>query len=301
MAGSVDPGTQRRKLGRQLHSLRRKESLTQREVAARLEWSLTKIIRIEKGGVSVSVTDLKALLGLYKETNDEKVDQLTDMARSGHGQSWSDQYRGLISDEYAKYLALEGSAASLFISHPFLIPGLLQTGEYATALAASHQEGEESQRMVELRVQRQERMFGKQGEPALADLTFLIGEEALHRWIGGPGTMADQLRHLLETAKRPNVNLRIIPYQAGAHPGMAGSSIMIRLPDEETAVFNEGAGGDLLNEGDLVTITDSIDRFAKMEKLALPADRASDRILEMIGYFAHAATRDPNHSPAEQS
>ena len=297
MAGSVDPGTQRRRLGRELRPLREQKNLTQGEAAQELEWSLTKIIRIEKGAVSLSVTDLRALLTLYGQKGPKKVARLMDLARGGHGQSWSDQYRDVISYEYAQYLALEGSASALWVFHPFLMPGLLQIVDYSEALADSHQESKQNRRMVELRMQRQNQLFGEpaggdENEPA--QLTFLVSEAALHQWIGGPAVMAAQLQHVLDMSKRPNIGVRVIPYAAGAHPGLLGSSILIQLPDDNRAVFNEGSPAGL-TEDDAVT-TRTVEYFETMEKLALSPSETAELIGEMIGFFtARAAATD---SPA---
>jgi hypothetical protein len=290
VAGSVDPGTQRRRLGRELRPLREQKNLTQSEAARELEWSLTKIIRIEKGVVSLSVTDLRALLALYGQQNPKKIARLMDLARGGHGQSWSDQYRDVISYEYAQYLALEGSAAALWVFHPFLVPGLLQIVDYSRALADSHQESKQNRRMVELRMQRQNQLFGESdggGENRPIRLTFLMSEAALHQWIGGPAVMAAQLQHVLDMSQRPNAQVRVVPYSAGAHPGLLGSSILIQLPDDNRAVFNEG-GPAGLTEDDAVTAK-TVEYFETMEKLALSATETAEMISEMISFFTARA------------
>jgi transcriptional regulator with XRE-family HTH domain len=291
VAGSVDPGTQRRRLGRELRPLREQKNLTQSEAAEELEWSLTKIIRIEKGAVGISITDLRALLTLYGEVDPKTVTKLMDLARGGRGQSWSDQYRDVISSAYARYLALEGSASALWVSHPFLVPALLQIVDYSAALADSHQESTQNHRMVDLRMQRQNQMFEKsdsEGEPT--QLTFLISEAALLQWIGGPAVMAAQLRHVLDMGERPNVHVRVVPNSAGAHPGLLGPSILIQLPDNERAVFNEGSAAGL-TEDDQDTITRTVKYFETMEKLALSASETVDLIGEMIDFFSDRASR----------
>jgi transcriptional regulator with XRE-family HTH domain len=290
VAGSVDPGTQRRRLGRELRPLREQRNLTQGEAAKELEWSLTKIIRIEKGAVGVSVTDLRALLTLYGETNRKKVARLMDLARGGHGQSWSDQYRDVISYEYAQYLALEGSASAMQVFHPFLVPGLLQIVDYSEALADSHQESTQNRRMVDLRMQRQNQLFGDSGggQDDPAQLTFLLSEAALRQWIGGPAVMAAQLQHVLDISERPNVGVRIIPFSAGAHPGLLGSSILIQLPDDEWAVFNEGSPTGLTEDNE--TTTKTVEYFETMEEIALSTSETAELIGEMIGFFTARAT-----------
>lgn len=299
MAGSADPGTQRRKIGIQLRRLRRAKSLTQREAAENLEWSQTKIIRIENGGVSLSVTDLHALLTLYEVTDREKIDYLAKLARGSHGKSWAETYRDLITSQYAQYLALEGSASSILAFHPFLIPGLLQTEEYALALAASHQESDQNHRLAELRIRRQQRVFGEPSDTAadeLPDLVFLVNEEALHRWIGGPDVMTRQLEHLLEVAKLPNASIHVIPYRAGAHPGLLGPSILLRFSDDEVVIFNEGAGEEIVSGDDPKKIADYVGYIDTMRALALLDGRGEELIKEMISFFAKA-TDLPSAAP----
>jgi transcriptional regulator with XRE-family HTH domain len=300
MAGSsMDPGTQRHKIGVKLRKLRKTRNLTQREVADRLEYSLTKIIRIEKGSVGVSVTDMRALLELYEVTEPKAIEEMTKLARDSHTQSWSEKYRDLITPQYAQYLPLEGSASTLAVFHPFLIPGLLQTAKYAMALAHSHQESAQNHRLAELRMQRQQRVFGKPGDDTPRPpekLKFLVSEEALHRWIGGPEVMRDQLEHLLEVGTRPNVELKVIPYSAGAHPGLLGPFILLRFrddDDDEAIVFSEGPGEDLLSRDDPDKAINSIEYFEIMDKLALPEDQADALVTEMIRYFDAVAEDSP--------
>lgn len=291
MAGSLDPGTQRRKIGIQLRRLRQAKSLTQREAAESLEWSQTKIIRIEKGGVGLSVTDLRALLTLYEVSDGKTVADFTELARGSRGQSWAETYRDLITSQYAQYLAMEGSASAILVFHPFLIPGLLQTEEYAAALADSHQESEENHRLADLKMRRQQRVFGEAGGPTgddLPDLVLLVSEEALHRWVGGPEVMAQQLEHLLDLAKLPNVSIHVIPYRAGAHPGLLGPSILLRFSDDEVVVFNEGNGQDVLSGDDPRKTANAVEYFDTMRALALPYGQAEELIREMSSYFAQA-------------
>jgi transcriptional regulator with XRE-family HTH domain len=272
MPMAYDPSINRRKLRSALRTARRSAKLTQREAAEALKWSLSKIIRIEAGTQGISVTDLRALLQLYNVTDDDAVKSLTDAALGSRGQSWWTPFREVISPQLAQYLGHEGSAISIKTFHPFLVPGLLHTEEYATGLLRVHLGPELTRRVVDLRMERQERIFEQDMPP---ELIFLIGEEALHRWIGGPAVMGRQLRRLLEVTDQPAVSLQIVPFSAGAHPGLLGPFILLGFEDPgEDLLFLEGATGDLATRDDHELITRYAEHFEVIRDLALPYDEA---------------------------
>src|SRR3984885_6155469 len=175
MSTREDPSRQRRRLRVELRRGRGAAGVTQRQAVEQLEWSLSKLIRIEAGTVGVSVTDLRAMLQLYGVTNQALVDNLTEAARGSKGQSWWSQYRESITPQFAQYLGHEGSASSIRVFHPFLIPGLLHTEEYAFELLRVHSGTEKARRLTDLRMERQRKLF-EQAEPP--DVAFVLDEEA---------------------------------------------------------------------------------------------------------------------------
>ena len=278
-----NPSSQRRKLKAGLQKARGAAGLTQREAAQRLDWSESKLIRVENGEVSVSVTDLRAMLQLYGVTDQQAIEDLADAARGSRGSSWWSGYRDVVSPKFALYLGQEASASSIRVFHPFLIPGLLHTDDYAFELLRVHCGDEAARRIVEMRRQRQLNLLGHGDSP---EVTFIFGEEALHRWIGSPAVMQRQLQYLLDASEQNAISVEVIPFSAGAHPGLLGSFILLGFEDPaEHLLFVEGLSGDLVSRGD----QEKVDRFTRyfdaMRKQALPADQAKALIEQLIEEF----------------
>lgn len=267
-----DPSLQRRMLARNLRKGRGAAGLTQREAADRLEWSLSKLIRIESGAQGISVTDLKATLELYGLTDPDQVAMLAEAARGSRGQPWWTAYRDIVSPQFATYLGYEGKATSFRIFNPFLIPGLLHTEEYARALPGDYGEPERDRRIVDLRTERQERVFTRPG----TELAFFIGEEALYRWIGGARVMRRQLEHLLEASERSSVSVGIVPFRAGSYPGLRGPMVLVGLEEtDEQVLFLESVSGDQLLRDEPEKISEYAEYFERMATLVLPAEEGN--------------------------
>jgi transcriptional regulator with XRE-family HTH domain len=289
MVEAGDPSFQRRKLARNLRRGREAAGLTQREAADRLEWSLSKLIRIESGAQGISVTDLKAILELYGLTDPDQVAMLAEAARGSRGQPWWTAYRDIVSPQFSGYLGYESQAVSFRIFNPFLIPGLLHTEEYATALPGDYGEPERDRRIVDLRSERQERVFARPG----IKLAFVMGEEALCRWIGGAHVMRRQLEHLLEVSGRPGVSVRIVPFRAGSYPGLRGPMILAGLGEsDEQVLFLESVSGDQLLRDDPEKISEYSEYFEKMMRLVLPVEEGSALLRERIELLQQAEQGD---------
>lgn len=285
MAASGDATVQRRILSKALRSQRERAGLTQHEAAGRLDWSQSKLIRIETGGQGLSVTDLKAMLELYQVTDAGITSDLMMAARGSRGLSWWHQYRDIVSPQFAQYLGHEDIASSFRIFSSFLIPGLLHTEEYASALLDAFQEPERTLRIVRLRLERQKRLLAN---PEL-DFKFIINQEALYRWIGGPDAMRRQLQHLLDISRQPNISIQIVPFTAGAHPGLGGSFIMIDIAAaNDSMVFLESVGGDKLIKDDPDNIAKHGEYFKRLDHLSLPSGRAAALLEALIDRLLHA-------------
>ncbi len=282
-----DPSSERRKLRTQLRRARGAAGLTQREAAQRLDWSESKLIRVENGEVGLSVTDLQAMLQLYGVTDEQAVADLSDAARGSRGSSWWSGFRDVVSPKFALYLGQEASASSIRVFHPFLIPGLLHTEDYAFELLRVHCSDEEARRIVEMRRQRQQNLLGHADSP---DVIFVFGEEALRRWIGSPAVMERQLQYLLDASEKAGISVEVIPFSAGAHPGLLGSFILLDFEDPaESLLFVEGLSGELVSRGDKEKVDRLTKHFAAIRKQALPADQAKALIEYLIEEFRQAA------------
>jgi transcriptional regulator with XRE-family HTH domain len=280
-----DPSAQRQRLGTELRRRREVLNLKQREAAKELEWSLSKLIRIEAGAHSVSVSDLKSMIDVYKISDAHQVEALMSAARASRGQAWWSRYREAVQPPYARYLGHEGSAESFRVFHPFLAPGLLQTEEYATELLKVLPDQHAARLLVELKMDRQERLFAQPG----LSFTFIMGEEALYRWIGGRQVMQRQLAHLVRAAGRTNLELRIVPFDAGAYPGLIGPLVLLRLVESgEYVSYVENVGGDQLIRDDPDTISRHQEYFETMIDLSLSQERGDALLRERIERLRHA-------------
>ena len=226
---------QRRRLRTQLRDIRGVSGLTQEQVAAAMEWSVSKIIRIETGLVGISVNDLRALLALYEISDEAQVGEMLDLARAGRRRTWLAAYRHLLSPGFKLFVELEADASIIKQFHPSIIPGLLQIPEYATACItagfAAADPTVDISTMVEIRSRRQREIFDQEEPPSL---TFVLDEAALRRTVGGRDVMRKQLSRLVELASGPHVTVAIIPFSHGAHAGFAGPYIIAEFPDNES-------------------------------------------------------------------
>jgi hypothetical protein len=268
--GRVEPDVQRRLLSRELRSARGRNGHTQLTAALALEWSLSKFIRIERGETGVSITDLRALLSYYKIHDPDYITRLEELARTSRYRPF-DKYRDVINKPFAKYLGHEAAADGILQYQHFLIPGLLQVEEYARAVLSANIDDERKVELtVELRAERQKRfMQPDSGRTA----SFIIDEGSLHRLIGGPSVMATQLQHLLKTAEAPSVQIRVVPFSAGAHRGLTTSFVLLEFAQDPNAdvVFLESADEDsrILDDQEAIDLYKT--RFESMRSLAVDA------------------------------
>ncbi|MEU2060167.1 helix-turn-helix transcriptional regulator [Streptomyces sp. NPDC013455] len=276
MTPPVDPSLNRRKLRLALRQARERAGLSQREAAERVEWSQSKLIRVETGTVSVSVSDLRALLGLYEVRDPDRVRELEEAARGSKGPSWWSKYHEVVSPQFAQYLGYESAATSLNTYHPIVVPGHLQTRGYAEALLAPRGlDRERARRVVDLRMERRERMFDS-GEGPVA--TLVLDEAAVRREIGGKDVLAEQLEQLLDLGARDRVRLRVLPFSAGAHYSTLGSFVLLGFPDDDDLLYLEHAAGSMTGGEDMELLARYQECFQTIMDLALGDTESLDLI-----------------------
>jgi hypothetical protein len=198
-----------------------------------MDWSLSKVIRIESGAVGISTNDLRALLSLYEIRDRHQTDELIELARVGRQTSWWGKYRHDITAQYLQYIEFEEAVSVCREYSPFIIPGMLQTREYATSvmrkLATRDDPEEQIQARVEIRMARQQLL---QREPS-PNLLTVINEAAIRHMLGERDAAGEQIAKLIELANRPNVTLEILPFRAGIRRGMLDPFIILEFPDPE--------------------------------------------------------------------
>jgi transcriptional regulator with XRE-family HTH domain len=262
----------RRQLHTELYRLRLAAGLTQSDVARAHEWSASKVHRIEKGHVSISRTDLLALLDQYGVTDSDAVETFLDLARDARRRPPYAAYRDVFSPEIIRYLGYEASASWIGEMALTIVPGLLQTADYTRALMAAGQglDGRRAERIVASRAERQ-RMLDR---PQAPRVSFLLDESVLLRPIGGAAVLRAQLAHLLEVARSPRVDVRVLPMALGAHAGLRGSFVLLRFPaiTDPDIVFVENRVGDAIFENE-AEVTDNFTRvFDDLQGLATETD-----------------------------
>ncbi|WP_210575609.1 helix-turn-helix transcriptional regulator [Streptomyces sp. GESEQ-4] len=266
MPRPVDPSLNRRRLRIDLRQAREKAGLTQREAAEALEWSLSKIIRIEAGTVSLSVTDLRALLQQYGVTDPQLVAELEEAARGSKGQSWWTEFSDVLNPSFTQYLGYESAANSVRTYHPIVVPGFLQTEDYAEALLAPYAPQERIRRVVELRTARQDRLFEGDDSP---ELSFVVDEAALRRRIGAPAVMRHQLQHIKNVMELPRVTLQVLPFSAGGHYGTLGSFVLLGFKGDDDLLWVEHSAGQLAIRDDHELVARYQECFATISDIAL--------------------------------
>ena len=219
----------RRALGRRLTQLRAASGKSRREVAeARLGISEPTLHRIETGKVPVTVANVRALCWLYG-ADQSITDALAELALGTSQQEWWDASSAL-PDWFKLYVGLEASASRISCYDGVVVPGELQTEQYARAVFGAEQpaDAEAAERHVKLRTHRQKALFSRTPAPQLVTV---LGEGALTRPVGGADVLAAQIAHLQRTARRDHIEIKVLPWSVGAHAAMAGAFRILEFED----------------------------------------------------------------------
>lgn len=227
MARGQGPTVRRRRLASELRRLRESAGLTIDEVGDKLECSASKISRIETGHVGVTPRDARDMLELYGLPGDER-EALVQLAREARTRGWWHKYNEVFT---GAFVGLEADASSLHAFQALLVPGLLQTEHYARAVFRAMRPDDtepEIERRVSARMERQRLLT----DPAPPEYWAVVDEAVLHREVGGPEVMAEQLSRLVQAATLPHVTIQVVPFDAGAHPGMEGPFLILGFPEQ---------------------------------------------------------------------
>jgi transcriptional regulator with XRE-family HTH domain len=269
MPPAPDAAVQRRRLRGELRRARTAAGHTQSEVAVAMDWSPSKLTRIELGKVSVSTTDLKALLDHYGVKDPAEIKRLTEMARASKPeQAWWTEYREFITPEFLDFLRYEVSASSIYHFEPAVIPGLLQEEAYTRAVLEELTSAERVEKLIQLRLRRQKELLRREDGP---EMVFVMDEAALHRWVGGHDVMSRQLERLKEIAnEHRNITIDVVPFTAGAHPGMKGPFLILQFADDldEDVLFLENFRGDMISRDERAELDRARDALVRLQDLA---------------------------------
>ncbi len=246
----------RRRLRVALRSARVDAKVTQGAVAEALDWSLSKVVRIEQGTVPVRPTDARAMLNLYRSRKPEEIESLIQLAREAREAKSFSEYDNVTSSTFKELVAQEQGANDIWKYEPTVVPGYFQTQDYSRhLLQAIGRASSEIDKIVELRSLRQS-ILDLPGGPVL---NVILGEAALVRPIGGAEVMRDQIALLIELSSQERVHLQLMPFAAGAHPGLGEPFTVLQFDDPylEDSLYLEDAGKRVTARDD----ADSVERY----------------------------------------
>jgi transcriptional regulator with XRE-family HTH domain len=228
------PTVVRRQLGRRLRKLREAAGKTETAVEKELKISRTKLWRIEKGEVPVKPNDVLGLCRYY-DVDGEFTDALINLAHGTtlDGGGWLEDYSDVVPDWFRLYVELEQAASRIQVYEGEVVPGPLQTADYAMATfrAARPDDAEESfGRHVGLRMERQEVLFNRVPPP---HMLIVLGAGVLVRHVGGRAVMRKQVERLRRLDELDHVEIKVLPWDAGAHAAMAGGFRILDFQDSE--------------------------------------------------------------------
>jgi len=229
------PAVARRRVRLALRRDRQGTGLSQGEVARNLGWSLSKMQRIETGEVTVSGSDLRALLDMYGVTDRDQIDRLLEDSRISRRERWwtAPEYREHLTPGLLQLLQFEAEATTIRVYQPHLIPGMLQTPAVADSVMNwwdENQTGPGRQVRYDVRMLRQQRIIDGDDPPVYL---LILDESVIRRNLGGAAVMAEQLEALAAMASRPNVHLRIVALDEGGIVGMVGPFTILSLADDD--------------------------------------------------------------------
>lgn len=282
MATDQGPVVQSALLRGELVRLRRESGLTQEQVAADLEWSPSKLIRVEGGRSSITKVDLDALLARYGVTSESTRERLQLLNRGARERGWWDKYRDDVAQPYLTYVGFEAGAAFVREYESSFLPGLLQTADYAEAVTVNSVDAVRVAAIVGLRLQRQSELAQRDPRPRQY---YVVDEAVVRRHVGiakSPDIMPDQLRRIADEAEQDElVTFRVIPFGAGAHRGLYGPFTLLEfdggLPD---VLYIDAGRGEFASMvmGDDPRVTEYRDDFELLLEDALSADKSIELI-----------------------
>lgn len=248
-----------------LLDLRERAGLKREEAAKILRVAPATVRRMEMAEVSLKIPYLQLLLKAYGVT-DEEAEGFVQLAEDANRPGWWQRFHDVLPGWFSMHVSLEGAAALIRQYEPHFVPGLLQTEDYARGVLRSGAIGqtrpEDIQRLVDLRMQRQE-LLTREDAPRL---WVVMDETVLRRPVGGPEVMRAQIDKLLEAAKLPNVTLQVAPFANGPHPGTYGPFVLFRfaMPELPDMVYSEYLTGAVYLDArtEVATHLEVMDRMA---------------------------------------
>ncbi len=280
-----NPTLRARRLAAELQRRREATGMSRDEVARQLEWSTSTLFRIETRRNRPQPGNVRMLLELYGVTGPER-DGLIQLTREARQPGWWHSFRDVLPNPYEVYIGLEAGAASIRNFEPIVVPGLLQTADYARETFRNgpiELDPEEVERLLEVRLARQQ-ILTRDDRPRL---WAVIDEAVIHRAVGGSEVMRGQLRHLADATRQGKTTVQVVPYRAGAHAGTTGPFVILDYAHvtDPAVVYVETLAGDIYLEE-----RSDVDRYTLAFDRLVAAALHPDESVRLIEQAAHAMT-----------
>lgn len=302
-----DSSVSARQLRNLLKAARIKSGMTQREVAKATYWSASKVIRMESGTVSVSVTDARALVELYG-VPEPRRSEIIALAQAAKEKSEWAAYAEFVNPATMQLVASEADAAVLSSFQPVLVPGVLQTEQYTESILRylrGPKSEERTQAYVELRAQRMERLLRDNG---VRQLKFVLDESVIRRCVGGPEVMEHQLRRLLEVSELPFLTLRVVPFELGIYRSIRVPFVVLEFPrpqDEDLLYLEYPQRDEIVRPKDVnpreknpTAPSTYLEIFAGLEELT-SAEQTQALLLDAVADMQRRRGLPPDPAPTE--
>lgn len=281
------------RLGDELRKLRTENDVTLEQAAKHIERSRQTLWKIETGkpGATIKNLELNALCDLYQAPTEVRQ-FLFALAEITRVKGWYQKFADLLPPNFDMYIGLEEGASELCNYESELVPGLIQTEDYAREVVrvpwmTGVPGTREIERRVKMRLRRQDILIRDDPEPVKLDV--VLNEAVLRRPVGGPTVMTEQLHHINELGSLPNVSVRVIPFDAGLHEGIiAGPFVIVRLPgDNPTVVYVDAFTGMLFYDQDKEVVRYEAS-FLEIRKLSLAQQASRELITQVAEEFSRA-------------
>ncbi|WP_067890818.1 helix-turn-helix domain-containing protein [Actinomadura chibensis] len=267
------PTMRSRKLGAMLRELRESRDLTLQKAARLLNRTPSSLSKLETGKRGIRRPALEHMLDRYQLTDADQRSALYELARDSKKKGWWLRYEGKLSPSTLDYISLEAEATVIRSSQLHLIPGLLQTKQYARAVIAcdvTNKGTPDFDGLVEIRMRRQQVLFEEKAPRMWA----VVSEGALRQCFGGTEVMREQLIRLNELSMLPNLTLQILPFIVGGHAGINGSFTMLTTNDLSVVLVENLRTGWYLEDSDEIASYDVVFNHQRAAALS-PSDSRS--------------------------
>jgi transcriptional regulator with XRE-family HTH domain len=272
-------------LGRRLRRYRDEAGVTAKAAAEAIDGSTPKVSRYETGRQwPLKRIEVAELLRVYGRTPEEVEDTLALMEKAKLPDWWQDE-AGVVPRGLGQLFAVETAAAELRTVSNGMLFGMLQVAEYAREIIRVHTTDQSLvEDRVRLRMRRQE-LLRRENPPSLLAL---IDEGALRRVVGSRATMRAQISHLIDLAARPNITIRVLSFEAGAHRGLTNAFLWLKLPPETEmpdVVYTESlTGSSYFTKEDQVA--GFVEAFTAIEAVSLAPDETTEFLRDLLKFHA---------------